>query len=276
MEIVSVDSGRSGIKVVGASDRNYFKASLGAYREFKLERKLGPEDLVIEYAGGKYFAGPVAAEEAIDGAQMFLASKVHIDTKIFTLAAIHKIVDDGASVFLVSGMPIKNHTEKERGRFRMLLAGSHEIVVNGVKKSFSIVRVEIAAECATVGWSIARKRRDRFIVIDIGSRTINFALFENGKWIDQFSDSLDYGSETVKVSDAQLARMMVADLTKQLRTLPPAILIGGMVDRLIKYIRVYHESTEAHPDALYANAEAFRELGVFSLEQTQQRQRAAR
>ena len=277
MEIASVDGGRKGIKGVSSKGRHYFQASLGAYREFRLDKKLGFNDLVIEYAGAKYFAGSIAAEESVDGAQMFLSSKVHMDTKIFVLAALHQLVDDGANIFLVTGMPIANHTETERARFRVLLAGGdHQIIVNGVRKSFSVVRIEVAAECATVGWSLTKTRKDRFIVIDVGSRTVNFAFFDNGKWIDKFSGSLDYGAETMQVSDSQLARMAVADITKRIRTLPSAVLIGGMASRLYPYIRNYHEQTEVHPDALFANAEAFRELGVFALEQAKSSQRAAR
>ncbi len=205
VELVVVDCGRSGTKVVTDGTRDCFQSKLGEYRDLHLERKMERTDMIVEYAGQKYYVGGIA-RESVSGAQMMLASKAHMDTKILILSALHRVIKDNMSVFLIIGEPIVNHTPVEKLRMKQLLLGSHEIAVNGELKHFDIVRVEVAAECATVGWSM--RRDGTFHIMDPGSRTVNFATMKNGKWIDKLSGTLDYGLETVQnISLSMFSRM---------------------------------------------------------------------
>lgn len=268
VQLVAVDSGRSGTKVVTDGARDYFPSVLGEYRELLLDRKMLRTDMVVEYSGQRYYVGEVARDESVSGAQLMLSSKVHLDTKIFALTAIHRVVDDGASVFVVTGEPINNHTAGEKLRMKQLLLGSHEITVNDERKRFDVVRVEVAAEGASPAWAL--RRPGRYHVVDAGSRTVNFATVENGKWINKLSGSLDFGLETVQnISLSMFARMTVAELTRRIGTLAPIILIGGKADTLAEYVIQYAPDVEVHHDPLYANANAFYELGVQALEQAQ-------
>lgn len=263
MELISVDCGRSGVKAVSEHERVYFRSALGAYRELRNGRELGIDEFIVQYKTEKYFVGRIAAEESEDGAQMMLSYKAHTDTKILTLTAIHRLVRSNADVFLVTGLPINFHTESDKQRMRQLLAGEHETTVNGVTKQFNIARVEVAAEGASAAWSMGRIRRDRFHVIDVGSRTVNYVTMLNGRWIDKASDSLDYGWETFRGTESQFARAVIADLSKYLRPLGPLVLVGGK-DTLAVHLREYHDQVELHPDALFANATAFREMGAIA------------
>lgn len=265
IHLVAVDTGRSGTKVITDGVRDCFPSVLGEYRELRLERKMKRTDMVVEYGGQKYYVGDVAREESVSGAQMMLSSKAHIDTKIFALTALHRVLPSGAAVFVTTGEPIDNHTPGEKLKLKQLLLGGHEVTVNGETKHFDIVRVEVAAEGATAGWAL--RKAGRYHIVDAGSRTVNFATMENGRWINQFSGSLDFGLETVQnISLSMFARMAVAELSRRLRTLAPIVLIGGKADVLVEYFEQFASEVEAHPDPLYANAQAFYDLGVYALE----------
>lgn len=265
VQLVAVDTGRSGTKVMTDGMREYFPSVLGEYRELKLERKMRRTDMVVKYAGQRYYVGDVARDESVSGAQLMTTSKAHMDTKIFALTALHRVLENGSALFVVTGEPIDNHTAGEKLRMKQLLLGTHEITVNGEYKRFDVVRVEVAAECATVGWAL--RRPGRYHVVDAGSRTVNFATMEQGRWIDRLSGSLDFGLETVQnINLSMFARMTVAELSRRLGTLAPIVLIGGKADALVEYMQQYTPDVEAHPDPLYANAQAFYELGVRALE----------
>ncbi|MFD1675589.1 ParM/StbA family protein [Alicyclobacillus fodiniaquatilis] len=259
--IISVDCGRSGVKGVSEHERLYFRAALGAHRELRNGRELGIDEFDVLYKAERYFIGRIAAEESEDGTQMMTAYKAHTDTKILTLTAIHRLTHPDARVTLITGLPLKYHIESDKQRMRELLTGEHELTVNGVKKRFTIERVEVAAEGAAAAWHIGRTRRDRFHVVDIGSRTVNYVTMLNGRWIDKDSDSLDYGFETFRGTEAQFARVLIADLGRLLRPLGPIVLVGGK-ETLAAHLQTYQDKIEIHPDALFANAVAFREMGV--------------
>lgn len=265
VQLVAVDTGRSGTKVVTDGMRDYFPSVLGEFRELRLERKMNRTDMVIEYKGQRYYVGEVARDESVSGAQMMVKTKAHQDTKIFALAALHHVVPNGAHLFVVTGEPIDNHTGGEKLRMKQLLLGSHDITVNGEEKHFDIVRVEVAAEGATAGWALHRP--GRYHIVDAGSRTVNFATMDGGRWIDRLSGSMDFGLETVQnISLSMFARMTIAELSRRVGSLAPIVLVGGKADALVEYMEQYTSDVEAHPDPLYANANAFYALGVKALE----------
>lgn len=265
VQLVAVDTGRSGTKVVTDGSRDYFPSVLGEYRELRLERKMARTDMEVEYKGQRYYIGEVAREESFSGAQLMVKTKAHHDTKMFALAALHRVVPNGAHLFVVTGEPIDNHTAGEKLRMKQLLLGTHEVTVNGEAKRFDIVRVEVAAEGATAGWAL--RRAGRFHVIDAGSRTVNFATMDGGRWIDRLSGSMDFGLETVGgINLSMFARMTIAELSRRVGTLAPIVLIGGKAEALAEYIEQYTGQVDVHPDPLYANANAFYELGVRALE----------
>lgn len=264
MEIISVDCGRSGVKAVSESERIYFRSALGTWRQLRNERELGVDEFVVRYKTEKYFVGRVAVEECDDGAQMMTAYKAHTDTKLLTLTAIHRLVRNESRVMLVTGLPLAFHVEIDKQRMRELLQGTHEITVNDVTKRFTVEQVEVAAEGASAAWSLGRTRRERFHVVDVGSRTVNYVTMQNGRWIDKDSDSLDYGFETFRGTEPQFARALVADLSRLLRPLGPIVLVGGK-ESLVSHIREHvQDRVDVHPDALFANATAFREMGVIA------------
>lgn len=264
VHLVAVDAGRSGTKVVTNGTRDYFPSILGEYRELRLERRMTRTDMVVEYDGQRYYVGDVARDESVSGAQLMVRTKAHNDTRIFVLAAMHRVLPDSAYVFLVTGEPIDNHTAGEKLRMKQLLLGDHSVRVNGELKTFHVVRVEVAAECATVGWAL--RRPGRYHVVDAGSRTVNFATMDNGRWIDRLRGSMDFGLETVQnISLSMFARMIAAELSKHVGTLAPIVLMGGKAGPLAEYLEQYAE-VEVHPDPLYANATAFYHLGVKALE----------
>lgn len=265
LQLVAVDTGRSRTKVVANGTRDVFPSVLGEYRDLRLERRMKRTDMIVEYGGQRYYVGDVARDESVAGAQLMIPSKAHLDTKIFALAALHRVCRDKSAVFLVTGEPIENHTAGEKLRMKQLLLGTHVVSVNGEQKSFDVVRVEVAAEGATAGWAL--RRPGRYHLVDVGSRTVNFATMENGRWIDRLSGSMDFGLETVQnISHSMFARMTVAELSRRVGTLSLIVLSGGLAETLFEYFRPYSDKVEVHPDPLFANAQAFYDLGVHARE----------
>lgn len=265
VHLIAVDCGRSNVKGVGESGvRESFPAHVKPYRRLNLDRRMGKNDLVVDYRDERWFVGDIAKDESGgEGSQMMLSTKAHADTRILALTMLHRLVPDGSGVFLVTGAPVESY-KMERVALKEMLSGEHTITVNAETKKFYVGRVEVGTECATAAW--AMKRPGTYTVVDPGSRTVNYATIRNGRWWDEKSGTLNYGTESVDVGRSQFARMMVADLSRRLRQLEPVVLIGGNAEALLPLVTPYHAQTEAHDDALFANANAFYEIGVAALD----------
>lgn len=75
-----------------------------------------------------------------------------------------------------------------------MLLGSHDLSLNGVKKTIIINRVEVAAEGGAAFWSNPQTGLVR--IIDAGSATINCASLVDGKYIDKDSFTINFGCNT--------------------------------------------------------------------------------
>lgn len=265
-ELVALDAGRNGIKVVRNGSRDYFRAAVAPHRDLNLERKIVRNDMTVQFGGEKFFVGDIAHEESIGGTQMMLASKAHRDTLILTLTALHRLFSGDDRIFIMTGVPVETPEKDEKQRLKLLLYGTHRICVNEQWKTFHIERVEVATEAATTAWAL--RRGDAYVIVDVGSRTVNYATMRNYKWVDIMSGTLDYGLDSVGImTPAQFSRMVIADLSRRLRTLPKLILIGGMAHVLAEEFKRYTPDVEVHPDPLYANAMSYYELGVQAIAQ---------
>lgn len=84
----------------------------------------------------------------------------------------------------------------------------------------------------------------------------------NGMWWDAMSGTLDYGAESMSdISKSQFTRMMMADISRKLRTFYPMVLMRERAEIYLDYVQQYNPDTELHPDPFFSNAMALYELG---------------
>jgi plasmid segregation protein ParM len=124
--------------------------------------------MIVEYEGGKYFAGTLAKYESEFGGRMMGDSKAHEDCKLRILIALHRIRFD--TYQLVVGQPISRHNREEKEKIKQMLRGHHSITINERPRSFLIDKVEVAAEGGSAFWSCVQDGLIR--IIDIGSGTV--------------------------------------------------------------------------------------------------------
>ncbi len=111
-----------------------------------------------------------------------------------------------------------------------MLLGSHDLTLNGVKKTIKINRVEVAAEGGAAFWSNPQTVLVR--IIDAGSATINCASLVDGKYIDKDSFTINFGCNTTKSNDLYaMVRGIVAQTSKKWSPSDTVLVMGGVIKR---------------------------------------------
>ncbi|WP_436664498.1 ParM/StbA family protein (plasmid) [Alicyclobacillus acidoterrestris] len=255
-ELVVVDAGRFATKTVLDGVRDWFPSVIGEYRDLHLGRTWTHQDMVVEFEGEKYYIGEVAKKESSGAATLMLDTKVTLDTKLLILTALARTLSDKSTAILVTSVPISSQNELEKLHLKKLLLGLHTITVNGETKTIHIPRVEVGIECAVAAWMLRKQKRGTYLVVDIGSRTVNFTTITNGQWVDRLSGTLPFGTETENISQTLFVRMVMAELSRRLKPIPPMVLMGGSAQNLLEHFHGYTQAVEVHHDPVYANAEA--------------------
>lgn len=91
MRIVGVDAGRFKVKVWYSNSHFDFYSNLGEYREFEFQDERGKDDIIGEYRGRKFTGGTLARRESEFGDSLMVESKLHEDTVILILIALHNL-----------------------------------------------------------------------------------------------------------------------------------------------------------------------------------------
>ncbi len=265
--IIGVDAGNYQVKVVHGKGVDMFPSDLGEYRERNLEQRFSDDDMVVEYQGQKYFAGTLARYESEFCGSMMGLSKAHLDCKLRALIALHRI---GYDVYwLVVGQPIGTHTKAEKEKIKEMLKGSHSIVVNGVRRDFTIHRVEVAAEGGAAFW--AQPERGLVRIIDIGSGTVNCATLHDLRYVDRDSFTMLIGANTTKTQNYEaLARSIAAEAGKKWSRYDTVKVTGGVAKEICPYLRQYFSGAEVlHPvvrgqtlEPVFGNAAGYYQIGA--------------
>lgn len=264
MRPFGLDVGRKASKLYSEGIRDIFLSYVGTYRPLRLERQLTDDDMIVEYGGKAYYVGAIARDESYDGVQSFLTTKAHFDTKLLGLVALHRNVQDGEEISIVTGHPVENHVDPEKERMRQLYHGSHDLTVNAVRKRFMVSSVSITAEGAATMFLLP-KRPMAAHGIDGGSSTTNFVTWQRGAWVDRLSGTLPYGFENIQnLGLEQYARMIAYDVTKHINSYRGIVYtVGGRAEELAKALQEFLPvPVKAIDDGLFANARAYYELGV--------------
>jgi plasmid segregation protein ParM len=271
MRIIGLDVGRHRVKVYSDGCKLSFPSYCGSYRALRLERTMTEDDLIVEWKGCRYYVGAIARDEADDGVQNFLTSKVTTDTQLIGLTALYRAVENGEEISLVVGHPIINHTQPEKEGMRQLFTGEHELTVNGVYKRFKIRNFTIVPEGASTQFILPSK----LVIahgIDAGGATTNYCTWERGRWVDRLSGTLQFGLENMRLSIDQFARLVANNVAQKIHQFRgPIYVMGGAAEPLSSALRQYIRNVPIEPleDGMYANARSYYEIGVKLYEKVQ-------
>ena len=281
--ILGVDAGAYMGKVVGPYGTDKFRTNICDYFERDVEETFGNDDMEFEINGRKGFAGTIALyEDEFGTGSMYGDSKAHADTQIRVLLAIYRYLErycpEVSRVSVVVGQPIKTHKESEKERIKNMLIGVHSPKVNGKTRSFQIDQVGVAAEGSAAFWS--KPTDDDIFIIDCGSGTINAAAIRENKHINNFSDTFNFGTETInKKGDYEGIAQGIIRRTTELKWAKSSkvLICGGSAEELFKYLVKHFSNAEILKpiykssngvkllSPIYANANGFYQIakGVF-------------
>jgi plasmid segregation protein ParM len=255
VNIAGIDPGRFQVKTCHKEGRFVFYSNLGEYREFEFGDEIGKDhdDMIGEYKGFKFAAGTLARRESEFGDSFMIESKLHQDTVLLILIALHKMFDSGVTK-LVTGLPIKDH-QKDKHTLKDMLDGYHKITVNEETKEFEIESA-VAAEGSGIykyaGPGVVRG-------LNIGSRTVNAITFNDGIKVGRESDTFDFGMESVKSKDPAAMARAIASKTGLLKWKreDKVFLIGGGATDLYFELLKYYPNARVPMNPIFTDAEAF-------------------
>ena len=240
MQIIAWDGGRHENKAKsGDFPALRFPSRVGEAVDMNIGEKL---NYLVGYGGEEYFVGE-AAEESFCRREMATASKIHDEAKLMCLASCGLLARE-ETIHLVTGLPYSQHKDTVKASMSTLLKGTHNVAINGKKKTFTIVDVGIVPE--GVGSYYVLKKAEPSLpkrmvrILMVGSRTITGITIDHGKYLNRQSFTLDYGCMEADNAqgnvDKQFARKIAADASKRWldykRDTDVVILTGGGLLRM--------------------------------------------
>lgn len=248
--ILGIDAGNHKAKVAGPYGTDSYRTAICDWFERDIVESHGDDDMEFDIDGRKGFAGSIAVyEDEFGGGSMFGDTKAHEDTKIRVLLAIYrygkKYGIDITDVSLVTGQPITSHKSADKKKIQDMLIGQHIFTVNGESISFNIVEVAVGAEGSGAFWSAPVSGVTR--IIDIGSGTVNAATINNKKYINNASDTFNFGMETVNNKEdlASVARGVIRNTTKLKWDRTDHVLVcGGIAKDMLPYVQQHYGNAE--------------------------------
>ncbi len=248
--ILGIDAGNHKAKVAGPYGMDSYRTAICDWFERDIVESHGTDDMEFEIDGRRGFAGSIAVyEDEFGGTGMYGDTKAHEDTKIRVLLAIYRYGQkygiDISEVAVVTGQPIVSHKPEEKAAIQQMLTGTHNLTVNGYETAITITDVGIAAEGSGAFWAAPDNGTVR--IIDVGSGTVNAATIIDKRYINNASDTFNFGMETVSNKDdlAAVARG-IARSTSRLKwhRNDKVLLCGGIASELYPFILTHYRAAE--------------------------------
>lgn len=248
--ILGIDAGNHMAKVAGEYGIDSYRTAICEWFERDIVEMHGADDMEFEINDRKGFAGTIAVyEDEFGGGSMFGDSKAHADTLIRVLLAIYRYIKKYCpgveNVSLVTGQRIISHKDAEKKKIIEMLKGTHEFTVNGEWQRIHIHDVAVGAEGSGAYWASPEVKTVR--IIDVGSGTVNCATVVDKRYINNASDTFNFGMETVNNKDdlASVARGIVRGTTKLKWGKNDTVLIcGGIAKDILPFIADHYSSAD--------------------------------
>lgn len=257
LKIAGIDVGRYGVKVWYQNGFFNFLSNLGEYRDQEFDDERGKDDLIVEYNGVKMAGGTLAKRESEYGEILLTESKLHLDTEILVMIALHKAFKESCEVGIVTNLPVKYHS-RDKAALKDMLQGYKSITVNGITKMF-FINCEVSIEAASVYRYAKPGKTVRGL--NIGSKTVNAITFTDRTKIGRESDTFDIGMETGKTKDPfSLARATAAKTgALKWKRDDEIYILGGGAQEVAKHLKQYYSSLILTDDPLFDDARAYYE-----------------
>jgi plasmid segregation protein ParM len=274
MDCIGLDIGRRGVKAVCGMKMFTFPSIVGEWRERKLVTDYGDNGFTVEINGQRYFVGVLAQYESNYWRYMMTDDKVHDDTLILALSAIHRA---GLSdVTVVTGLPVKYHDAANKDAMKRLLLGNHtgrwDVTINGDRRIIRIHDVKVAVEGGAAFWSSPQDGLIR--LIDAGSKTVNCVTMRDKRYNDRESRTLNFGWNTGSINSDDDETIQSADFARRIagevgklswRSDNVVTVSGGRARELAEALKPHFPLSVPVNNALYANAIGFYRAGRASL-----------
>lgn len=269
MAVVGLDIGRRGVKLYTGTQLITYPAVVGEWRNMNLKGVTRGFNVV--YNGDRFFAGHLALEESEFARQMLTESKVHEDSKLLALIALH--IAGSPRQTVVTGVPVTQHTDEVKTSLVDMLKGRHTLEVDGVSKTFLVENVLVSVEGGAAFWSNPMDGLVR--IIDAGSKTINYVTLLDRKYVDRESGTLTFGFDTNKSTDIKhIASRIAGEVSKKWSSSDNVFTVGGKAKELAKNLYDYFPKAKPYPvkdilatgimegeKPMYANAIGYYNIG---------------
>lgn len=229
-----------------------FPSILQPYVPTNIESEPTGNDFIIKFREEEYFGGDLAEREKTVPINYKDASKLHETTLINILTGLNKI--GGREFNIVCGSPIKRRTEDEKMALKKMIEGTYKITINGKEKEIVIHRCEVSPEGAAGYYSLSNAPTT-IQGIDFGSTTINYFFMMNGKFVNAKSDSFSIDSE--RLNYEAIMKGLQSQLSNKFEKHLPTVLVGGLAEIMLPYVKKYYPNAFVAPNFLYATAIGF-------------------
>ncbi|MBA4495086.1 ParM/StbA family protein [Paenactinomyces guangxiensis] len=270
--LISVDAGRSYVKVVFQTKPGIFKTFLfpswiTKYYETDWDVLTGENDYVIEHEGEANYIGEVVEFVADgDSGRRMDEDKGSKNTLLFILAALYRAgVNQYEPVDLVTGVPL-GRFNSDMEKVKEMLEGSHKVTMytkHGKEmRTININRCAVTVEGAGAFFDQATEEETH--VIDLGSRTVNCLTFRRKKFLAPASLTLPWGWDTLKEENRnyeRVAETLHGELSAKWHTDARIIVVGGQAEQLTPAIREYFPYASTVDAPQFANARGYYKIG---------------
>lgn len=282
--ICGIDVGRSELKAYAGSKKAKCKSLVGDWRERRLLNE-HPGNYEFEIDGMRYFTADLATESDSCRA-MGTSGKVHMESKVLFLLGIG-LLDIGERPYIVTGLPVEQHTREGKQAFINLVKGHYDIAINRQRRHLIIdpERLAIAPEGAGAYWDAILDDSGRLgdsvlaqqpvYIVDFGSRTINYLLIDRRQYRDRFSGTLPYGIGELDNmrrrspgdgAEEQFTRRIIADLSWRWVDFDASkdvvLLTGGGSLLLERWLRQHYPLARMVADPVHANSRGYYKMGL--------------
>jgi plasmid segregation protein ParM len=169
-------------------------------------------DVIIENQSGlknRYYVGKMAIREGKHAQYIYEKDRVNSEYgKASFLTALALLTNDSHTKFIVgTGLPVADYRSALKKRYEDTLPGKYEITfpLENVTKTIEIVAARVFLQGMGVFFDqvlddTLNEKSDHpllssgvYGIIDVGSRTTNFELFEDKRAVERVTDSIEHG-----------------------------------------------------------------------------------
>jgi len=221
--LITVDSGRHGVKTICNGERLFFPAVTAPGHDFKMDIDTAkPGYYYINYLGNDYFIGDLAIKQSEYGMEDRTRDKANSNNKLLILNAVSMFADVNDHVTLLTNVPARDWMA-QKDRIAESLRGVYRIhhkagIRQGMMVQFTIDKVFALPEGAGAFYGyvfddgsleVNPGREDyldgQVLVLEIGDETVNYIVMEDGEYVDNSCGSLDLG---LRIAHAEILRWL--------------------------------------------------------------------